>query len=352
MQMAFAVPGDLDARTGGTLYDKQVIAALGRLGHKVTVVPLPGDWPNPTAPQEDAALAALDALPAGMPVIIDGLAFGAMAPERVAGLARPVVAMVHHPLALEPGLDGPQAQAMHAREQANLAHAGHMVVPSRHIGDLLRAQFGVGDDRVSVALPGFARPKPALSPPRADPPLVLSVGLLCGRKGHDVLIRALAQVADLPWQATIVGKRHDAAYAAELERLSGNLGLSTRITLAGELGAEALGELYRSATLFALATRYEGYGMVLSEAQLYGLPVLSCDAGAVSETLGGSGLLVPPDDVDAFAGQLRAVLSDPSLQARLARQSRDHAAKLPRWEDAAAVMAQAVDLACHTKGMA
>lgn len=347
MQLAFAIPGDPDARTGGTLYDRSVIDALRRSGHDVTLLALPGDWPNQTDAQDNDSLARLATLPDGCPVVIDGLAFGAL--RNPAQIARPVVAMVHHPLALEPGLTPELAEKLHATEQANLAHAAQIVVPSAHVGGLLRDRFGVPESRIHVAHPGF-EPAPALPAATQDgPPLVLSVGLVCHRKGHDVLLRALGSVADLVWRAVIVGRHHEAEHVAQLHRLRDTLGLAGRVTLAGELGAEGLARLYAQAHIFALATRYEGYGMVLSEAQQHGLPVISCDTGAVPEALDGSGLLAPPDDVAGFAAHLRAVLSDADLHARMSAQSRARAARLPSWDDAARVMAGALAAAAPSQ---
>lgn len=340
MQLAFAIPGDPDARTGGTLYDRKVIDALQAAGHDVTLLALPGDWPNQTDAQERDAMARLADLPEGCPVVIDGLAFGAL--RAAAGIARPVIAMVHHPLALEPGLAPELADRLHATEQANLTHAVQIVVPSAHVAGLLRDRFGVTATRIQIAHPGFepACALPAVAPD--GPPLVLSVGLVCHRKGHDVLLRALGAVADLDWRAVVVGRHHEADHVAELYRLRDALGLADRVTLSGELGAGTLAGLYAQANLFALATRYEGYGMVLSEAQQHGLPVVSCDTGAVPEALDGSGLLAPPGDAPAFAAHLRAVLSDADLHARLCAQSRARAARLPTWDDTAQVMAGAV----------
>ena len=347
MQLVFAIPGDLDARTGGTLYDRKVVDALRRAGHDVTLLALPGDWPDQSHAQETEALARLNALPDNCPVIIDGLAYGALS---AAVIRNPVVAMVHHPLALEPGLTPDAAARLHAREQANLAKAAQVVVPSAHVGGLLSTHFGMDAARVHVAHPGFDAAHPAPGTVTEGPPLILSVGLVCHRKGHDVLLRALGAITDLDWRAVIVGRLHEPGHVAELRKLHDLLGLAERVTLAGELDAAELSALYAQASLFALATRYEGYGMVLSEAQQHGLPVISCDTGAVPEALDGSGLLAPPDDAPAFAAHLRAVLRDADLRARLRAQSRARAARLPTWDDAARVMAQAVAAAQPVQG--
>ncbi len=344
-EAAFAIPGDLSTRTGGYIYERRLLETLPEIGQPTRHVALIPSWPHPT-PEAEADLAAkLDALPRGMALILDGLVFGSMDTAVLAAQDRPVIAMLHHPLGLEAGLPAERAAALIARERANLAHAAHVVVPSPHTRDILVAQFGVRAEDISIALPGFDRPAPAPAPaPRAVPPLVLSVGIICERKGHDVLLRALASLAHLDWQAAIVGMTHDESVRRSLLALRGALGLEDRVRFTGVIPQEELDTLYRSARVFALATRYEGYGMVLSEAQMHGLPVVSCAVGAVPRTVPeGSGLLVPPADVPAFAAALEAMLRDDAEHARIAAGSAAQGAALPHWTDTAAVMRAALD---------
>ena len=344
MQAAFAIPGDLNTRTGGYIYDRRMLETLNAIGQPAVHLPLMPSWPHPT-PQAQAELAQkLRALPPGTPLIMDGLVFGAMDTALLAALDLPVVPMLHHPLGLEAGLPPDVARALIAREAANLRHADHVVVPSPHTKAILIRDFGVAPGDISVALPGFDRPAPPAAPvPRADPPLILSVGIICERKGHDVLLAALDRLRDRPWRAAIVGLVNDHDVMAALHRQRADLGLDERITFTGGIPPEALDQLWRQAHLFALATRYEGYGMVLSEALLYGLPVVSCAVGAVPDTLPpGAGILTPPDDPDAFAAALGRLLTDQDAHAAMAATARAEGAALPRWEEAAAVMARAL----------
>ncbi|MGY6704035.1 glycosyltransferase family 4 protein [Roseinatronobacter sp.] len=339
--VAFALPGDIHTRSGGTIYDRRVIEGLRASGHPVQHVALPASWPAPNAADTRETLARLHALPDGMPLIIDGLTFGAMHTRDVAGLNRPVIVMLHHPLGLESGLAPARAADLIARETANLEHARHIIVPSAHIGGHLQDKFGVAAARITVAPPGFDRTdqgQPVL--PRLDPPLILTVGLICQRKGHDVVLRALGQLTDLSWQSVIVGMVQDMDYLQQLDDLRHALALQDRVLIAGELSQGALSQYYRCAHIFALATRYEGYGIVLGEAQLHSLPIVSCDSGAVGETLNGAGLLVPPDDADAFAHALRKLLSDKALYDDLSRKSHLAGTALPRWDDTARIFRQ------------
>ncbi|MGP9789192.1 glycosyltransferase family 4 protein [Roseinatronobacter sp. NSM] len=342
-EIAFALPGDIQARSGGTQYDRRVIETLRALGQPVRHLALPASWPAPDAHDTAATLALLRGLPPHMPVIIDGLAFGAMQTRDVAALDRRVIVMLHHPLGLETGLPQARAAELMAREGANLRHAAHVIVPSGHIKEILAQQFGVDGARVTIAPPGFDRAAPALPVPRKDdPPLILTVGLICERKGHDVLMRALGRIADLDWQSVIVGAVQDDALLARLKGVRDDLGLRNRVRFQAGMPPQALSDYYNRAHMFALATRYEGYGMVISEAQLHGLPIVTCAAGAVPETMRGAGLLVPPDDADAFAQALRDLLTDAGLHDALSRKSQRAGATLPDWTDTAQVFLQVI----------
>jgi glycosyltransferase involved in cell wall biosynthesis len=106
----------------------------------------------------------------------------------------------------------------------------------------------------------------------------------------------------------------------------------------------ALQDLYRSASIFALATRYEGYGMVLGEAMRHGLPIVSCRVGAVPDTVPSrAGLLVHPSDPDAFARKLRDVLGDATLRNRMASASAQAGKRLPDWSVTADIVAHSLE---------
>ncbi|MGX0877292.1 glycosyltransferase involved in cell wall biosynthesis [Roseovarius sp. MBR-154] len=339
---AFAVPGDITTVTGGYLYDRRLAEALRARGLDVQHMPLGASFPHPTDADMADALDRLAALPADCPALIDGLAYGALDSARLANVGAPLVALVHHPLALESGLSAVQARAMAARETANLALARHIVVPSPHIARLLGSDYGVASERISVARPGTA-PSGHAEPKPETPPLILSVGILARRKGHDVLLQALAQIADLDWRAEIVGRAHEPDTARALTDLRANLGLVDRIHIAGEVPQDRLDALYAAASIFALATRYEGYGIVFAEAMGHGLPIVSTRAGAVPDTVPPeAGLLVPPEDATAFAGALRQMLGNAALRDSHAAGARRAAAALPDWDAAAAVVAEAL----------
>lgn len=339
---ALAVPGDLATLTGGYHYDRRILEGLRALGRDVTHIRLANAFPQPSPADQSEAGNSLAAVPANCPVIIDGLAMGAMAYDTLAAVKAPIVALVHHPLAEEGGLTSSLRARFFRSERDNLALAAHVIVTSPHTAELLRRRYAVAPESITVAVPGIDRPAGVAKP--LDPPLILSVGTQIHRKGHDVLLRALARLTERAWRAIVVGSVRDRSHGAMLAKLVTELDLADRVHLAGEVTPDKLESLYNEATVFALATRYEGYGMVFDEAMIHGLPVVSCATGAVSSTVAsGAGKLVNPDDPSAFAAALGEVLDDDEARCAMAVAATAAGSQLPRWEDTARVVAGVLD---------
>ena len=156
---------------------------------------------------------------------------------------------------------------------------------------------------------------PAASPAPGRPHTVLSVGRLIPRKGHDVLLDALA-LTEPAVQAVVVG---DGPERERLVRRAAGLGLSQRVTFTGFLAAEDLERRWADAALFVLPTRAEvdgdteGFGLVFLEAGARGLPVIGGAAAGVVEAIApGTGVLLEdPRDPRALAAAIQALLDDP-----------------------------------------
>jgi glycosyltransferase involved in cell wall biosynthesis len=343
--VTFAVPGDLATPTGGYAYDRRMIAELEQLGWKVDVLNLGEGFPRPSDETRISAQARLSAVAKGQPIVIDGLALGVL-PEVAAQLRlrHPLVAIVHHPLALETGVTADEAAALHASEQAALAATARIITSSATTARGLVANYNVPADRITVAPPGTDQAAKALGSSDGVVRL-LAVGSIVPRKGYDVLIAALATLADLPWHLTIAGDRtRDPAAAVRLDVDIARCKLSDRVTALGAVPPERIDELYAAADLFVLASRFEGYGMVYAEALARGLPVVGTTAGAIPETVpAGAGVLVAPDDVTALALVLRQLIGNAAERSRLAAGARAAAARLPAWKDSAKLLSRALE---------
>lgn len=321
------VPGDPDQRTGGYNYVRRVTGALAALGQPVITHGLAGRFPQPDAVAGQAMQELLAGLPDRATVILDGLAMGAMPDVLKTHQARlRLIALVHHPLADESGLSEGERQRLETLETAALETVTGVITTSGFTARRL-ADFWVAPDRIRVVTPGVDRRTPQVRSNTAEPRL-LCVASLTPRKAQQQLVSALASLRDLPWQCTLVGSPERApAYARGLARQIDELGLSARITLAGELSDDALDRAFRQADGFVLPSLYEGYGMVIDEALSYGLPVISSDGGALAQTADRPGVRqYPAGDDRALARALSTWLSRPDAldrDRRAAARTRD-----------------------------
>lgn len=347
-RVAFAVPGSLDTPTGGYTYDKRIIAELRALGWQVDVVDLGGTFPDPDRAARDLARAKLLAIAEGQPIVLDGLAFGVMAEEAAQLRARnPLVALVHHPLALETGIPPEKAQALRGSERAALSCVRLSIVTSRSTAAILAQDYAVPPERVAVIPPGVDRVPAARRSvqDKLNTVHLLAVGSITPRKGYDILIAALASLDDLPWLLTIAGDTtRDAAALARFEADVTRLQLQDRIVVAGAVTADRLSELYAGADVFVLASLFEGYGMVFGEALAHGLPVVATTVGAAQEIVpADAGILAAPGDARALRQALRRVIADADARARMAAAARHAALRLPEWRQSALQFARALE---------
>ena len=189
------------------------------------------------------------------------------------------------------------------------------------VTDGLRARLGIGKQRV-----------------------LLTVGQLSERKAQDVVIRALP---------AILTKHPDVIYvlvglptrAQELERLAQDLGVREHVLITGTVPVDELVLYYNLADLFVLVSRrteegnVEGYGIVVSEAALCGVPaVVSSGCGLEEAVLGGrTALLVEPDDPRATAAAILSLLSDDSARREMGAAARERVLETGTWAQRAAV---------------
>ncbi len=315
------------------------------MGWQVDVLDVGSGFPTPGAAQRANALAMLSEVQRGCPIVLDGLAFGALPEAGPLRSRTPLIALVHQPLALESGLDAAQADRFRDSERAALAAAARVVVTSEATARIVIADYGILPDRISVVRPGNDR-VPRARGGNGDVVRLLSIGSVVPGKGYDLLIAALAQLADLPWRLTIAGDRtRSPAAAARLDADIAAHGFGDRIVVLGAVPPERVVELNLASDLFVLASRFEGYGMALAEAIAHGLPVVSTMVGAIPDTVpAGAGLLVPPNDVAALAQALRRLISDRTERRRLAASARAAAMRLPTWQDSARLFADAIEI--------
>ena len=230
------ISGDLEALTGGYEYDRRIIGGLRHLGWTVDVESVRTQaFPTRRRSRERTRAGWFSLLADGSVVMVDGLAFGALAVEAEHERRRlRFVALVHHPLADETEFHARMARSLEASERRALATTRAVVVTSRPTADGL-ARYGVSADRIAVVEPGT---DPASLSHGSDGESVhlLCVAALIPRKGHEVLVEALARIGHKSWHLTCVGSLdRDPRTAVRVRALLAQYDLADRVTFTGDL---------------------------------------------------------------------------------------------------------------------
>lgn len=183
------------------------------------------------------------------------------------------------------------------------------------------------EHRVTVIYHGVApefRPAPRVPGKNRT---ILYVGRLDPYKNVTRLVEAFAQIApDLPDVRLHILGPDDPRYP-EARRRAEELGVAARVAWSGHVSGAELLRAYQQADVYALASRYEGFGLTVLEAMACGTPVVCTNVSSLPEVAGDAALLVPPDDTRALADALRRVLSDPALWKELSDKGPQQAAR-------------------------
>jgi glycosyltransferase involved in cell wall biosynthesis len=341
----FVVPDGIDdpARpSGGNTYDRNLCREFSSIGWSVHEHPVSGFCAEPDAASFAALEDAMRRIPDDGFAVLDGLV-ASPAPHVLVPHARRLhlVVLVHMPLGLRPAPD--DAHEIRTRERTVLSAADAVVTTSGWSRDRLMELYGLPADRLHVAEPGV---DPAeLATGTATGEALLTVAAVIPDKGHDVLLDALATIADLSWHWVCAGSLdRDPEFVEAMRRRSREHGLADRVLFAGTATGTDLDRAYAEADVMVLASRAETYGMVVTEALARGLPVVITEVGGITEALGhgsdGSpGLVLPADDPTALAGALRSWLTDNGLRARLRRIALERRESLHGWSATASVIA-------------
>ncbi len=338
--------------SGGNAYDRHVCRGLASIGWSVHEHAVAGSWPRPDAGSCAALAGVVERIPDGAVVLLDGLVASAAPEVLVPQASRLRLVVLVHMLFGDHWADD-AADDAEAREREVLMDAAAVVVTtSEWTRRRLLELYPLPADRVHVAEPGVDAAE--LAPGAAAAGELLCVAAVIARKGHDLLVGALATTIDLPWRCVCVGSLdRDPAFVDELRRRIRDGGLGDRVQLVGPRTGADLDRSYAAADLLVLASRAEPYGMVVTEALARGLPVVATAVGGVPEALGHGadgtrpGLLVPPGDPAELAAALRSWLGDADLRARLRRAARERRASLAGWSTTTSIVADVLQRAAR-----
>ena len=222
--------------------------------------------------------------------------------------------------------------AFAAATRVGYAAADLIVTTSRGVADDLVASFGVRSSRVRVVhnpvdvKAVVAAAQEPIDPQYAamwTPPVIVTAGRLAAAKNYPLLIESLALLRErVPAQLFILGE------GDQEPALRQQVAARSLTDVVHFCGFQSNPWRYIArADVFALTSRYEGFGNVLVEAMACGVPVVATSSPGTREivSVGGDGLLVERHEPAAVAAALEGVLSDGALRQRMSATARHHA---------------------------
>ena len=331
--------------TGGNIYDRRVCAGLAEAGWEVLVATVAAAWPVRGSGARADLARVVSAIPDGETVLIDGLIASPAAAQLLPHTGRiRMTVLLHMPLAT--AVDTHHDAGAERSERSVLRAAAGVVVTSEWTRRQVLTRYAIPACRVHVARPGADRVARPARPVRGH---LICVGVLSRHKGQDLLVEALADLADRDWHCVLAGSLdRDPDFVEHLRTRITRLGYDHRVRLSGVLTGAALSHAYTTADLLVAPSRSETYGMTVTEALAHGLPVIATAVGGLPEALGstadgtGPGQLVPPGDPAALAAALGDWLGDEGHRHRLRAAVRQRQPTLRGWEQTTQEITDAV----------
>jgi glycosyltransferase involved in cell wall biosynthesis len=350
MRIAFVAYGSLDQISGGFIYDRALVGALRSLGHDVEVFGLPwrgylhalarslvsaDGWRRPPAPDGPIFDAVIQ------DELVHPSVFLSNRDAHAWPRGRSRYALVHNLRSRQPGeaLAGLKVRV----ERQYLRSVDGLVCVCA--GTLADARALAGPDLPAMVVhPGRDHITPDVDDDFIDersPLRVLYAAKVARDKGLHRLLAALARVPDLAFTLDVVGRPARGRYARQIRGLVAPLGLGARVRFHGERTGDALAALFRHNQVLALPSNREAYSLSCLEALGFGLPVLAPSSGGMREMIEQhrEGLLLDPDDSDAWARALRTLAEDRRALRAMAGAALARYRAHATWREAAGAVA-------------
>ncbi|MCX5994187.1 MAG: glycosyltransferase family 4 protein, partial [Chloroflexi bacterium] len=259
----------------------------------------------------------------------------------------PVVETIHHPVTIDRDLAIKSAKSLKdklgywrwfsftgmqikvARQLPYIITVSRMA--RRHIHEI----FGIAESRMKVIYNGIDSElfSPSDEVARQDNMILMVMSRDTAVKGLRFLLEALAELRKR-WDLKLVVVGTTLGDGVT-EKLMDRLGVTDAVTFRNQIETSELIKLYRTATLVAVPSTYEGFGIPAAEAMACGAPLVSTTAGALPEVVGDAGILIPPADSAALSAAIAGLMEDPAKRSEYSILGRKRIVEKFNWSNAA-----------------
>jgi glycosyltransferase involved in cell wall biosynthesis len=232
--------------------------------------------------------------------------------------ATPAMLTIHdlQPLLLPDNFSRAKQAYLRWRLPASARKSLRVVTLTEYTLGTIVKRLNVPVERVDIVAPGFtsALAEEASGDPRETyditGPFFLYPAITYPHKNHELLLRAFASVVKEHPDVLLVLTHRAAQMERQLEELAASLGIEGSIRRLGHINRGDLTWLYKHAVALTFPSRFEGFGLPVLEAMGHGCPVIAAATTALPEVVGASGVLLSPDDADAWAAAMIELLTD------------------------------------------
>ena len=283
----FIYPGNIDAKTGGYIYEKNIISYCRKKNIIIHPVALSSNYPFPNQKDLKHFLQILKDIPSKSTIVIDGLALEGMYEVFKKFKDYKVVGLIHHPLSLE--FKGKTAKKFLKLEKKYLNLINNFIVTSSETKSLLINDFKIKKHKISVVEPGIPRMK-KYKYNKKNKLFFLTCGSIIDRKNYHFLLKVFKNFDN--YSLNIVGDTsRDNDYYIKIKNYVKTNRLSKKIHFIGKVSDSKLSKLYSQTDFYISASKYEGFGMSLANSLIAKKPIITFYTKTIYKTLNNKGVL-------------------------------------------------------------
>ena len=283
----FVYPGNINAKTGGYIYEKNILEYAKLSNINIRTIALSENYPFPTNNDTKYFLKILDKIHPDSKIIIDGLALEGMYSIFKKILTYNIIALIHHPLYFE--FKGHQSKKFLRLEKENFKKISKFLVTSKNTKDLLINEFKIKNNKISVVEPGIERLEKH-NFKNNNKIHFLTCGSIISRKNYLFLLKVLKPLDN--FILDIVGDTsRDISYYKNLKNFITKNSMKRKIIFHGSISDKKLAKLYSKTDCYISVSKYEGFGMSLANALIIKKPIITFFTQTIFHTLGKKGVV-------------------------------------------------------------